>query len=100
MAAIAGLVESEIEVSVVTMKTLVEEFEKEGEFKNEQTARALTTHLTAVAQYEKQETAGKIVKHMNSFRLLLDHQLDNKLISDKAYNVLKADADALIKKWN
>ena len=98
-AVIAGLVEIEIEVSAVTMKTLVKRFEEEGEFENAQTARSLTTHLTAVEQYEKQEAAKKVVKHMNSFKQLLDYQKENKLISKKAYEDLMASADVLIKKW-
>jgi hypothetical protein len=36
---------------------------------------------------------------MNGFQALLDHQKDNNLISDKAYNNLKADADAMIEIW-
>lgn len=98
-AAIAGLVESEIEVSAVTMKALVERFAEEGAFENAQTARSLITHLTAVEQYEEQEAAKKIVKHLKSFKLLLEHQKANKMISAKAYRALKADTDALIKKW-
>ncbi|MFJ7933389.1 sialidase domain-containing protein [Sporosarcina sp. NPDC096371] len=81
------------------MVALVKQFEEAGEFKNELAARTLTTHLTAVSQYEKQQAAEKVVKHMQSFKLLLDQQLANQLISDKAYQALKADADAIIQKW-
>ncbi|MFJ7936082.1 S8 family serine peptidase [Sporosarcina sp. NPDC096371] len=86
-------------ISAVSIKSLVERFEKEGEFKNATAARALKTHLSAVVLYEKQEAAEKVVKHMKSFKVLLDHQLENKLISEKAYNALKADTDVLIQKW-
>ncbi|MFJ7932921.1 beta-N-acetylglucosaminidase domain-containing protein [Sporosarcina sp. NPDC096371] len=82
------------------MKILVESFEKDGEFENAQTARSLKTHLTAVAQYEKQETADKVVKHMKSFKVLLDNQKASKLISDKAYNALVESAAAVIQKWS
>lgn len=85
--------------SVADMVALVERFEEAGEFKNDLAARSLKTHLTAVARYEKQEAAEKVVKHMQSFKLLLDHQLGNKLISEKAYNDLMASVDGLIKKW-
>ncbi|MFJ7932922.1 glycosyl hydrolase family 95 catalytic domain-containing protein [Sporosarcina sp. NPDC096371] len=98
-AAIAGLVENALDVNVASIQALVESFEKDGEFKNAQTARALKTHLTAVAQYEKQEAADKLVKHMKSFKVLIDHQKESKLISDKAYKALLASADALIKSW-
>ena len=81
------------------MKTLVESLAEEGEIENAQTVRALTTHLTAVAQYEKQEATEKVVKHMKSFKILLDYQKENKLISEKAYKALMASTDELIKKW-
>lgn len=82
------------------MKALVEQFEKEGEFENDRDARSLKTHLTAVSRYEKQEKEKKVVKHMQGFKVLLDHQKESELISDRAYKALKADADALIKQWN
>ena len=85
--------------NIDAMKELVDQFEAEGEIENAQTARALKTHLTAVAQYEKQEAAAKVVKHMESFKVLLKHQKENKMISEKAYNDLTASADGLIKKW-
>ncbi|MFJ7936079.1 discoidin domain-containing protein [Sporosarcina sp. NPDC096371] len=87
------------DVSANNLKALVERLAEDGEFSNQGTARSLQVHLTAVSQYEKQEVAGKVVKHMQSFKLLLDQQFENKLISDKAYKMLLADANALIKKW-
>ena len=87
------------EVSAVEIKELVERFAKEGEFENDQTVRSLTTHLTAVAQYEKKEVSEKVVKHMESFKVLLDYQKENKLISEKAYKSLMAETNSLVKKW-
>lgn len=85
--------------NITDLQELVQKFQEEGEIENAQTARALTTHLTAVEQYEKKKEAAKIVKHMKSFKLLLDHQNENQLISEKAYRVLVASTDELIKKW-
>ena len=81
------------------MQELIEQFEAEGGCDSEKTARSLKTHLTAVAQYEKQEATEKVVKHMKSFKILLDYQKENKLISEKAYKALVASTDELIKKW-
>ncbi|MFJ7936681.1 FIMAH domain-containing protein [Sporosarcina sp. NPDC096371] len=89
----------EPEVSAAILHALVERFEQEGAFDNAQTARALKTHLTAVAQYEKQEAGDKVVKHMKGFKVLLDYQKESGLISEKAYNALIAGADVLIKNW-
>ncbi|WP_441360287.1 FIMAH domain-containing protein [Virgibacillus salidurans] len=88
------------EVSATDIKTLVEDFEEAGEFtNNENAAHSLKLHLTAVEHFENQEAAEKVVNHMNSFKLLLDHQKDNEFISVNAYHTLQAEADALIAKW-
>lgn len=80
-------------------KTVVEFFAKEGAFSNNQAVHALKIHLTAVHHYEKKKEADKVVEHMKGFKQLLNHQKNNKLISEIAYNSLKQDANALIQKW-
>ncbi|MFS8580029.1 MAG: hypothetical protein LOD88_08400, partial [Novibacillus thermophilus] len=72
---------------------------KEGEFKNSEAARSLTNLLTVVERFEERREADKVVKHMENFKSLLIRQNEDALISDKAYNVLYADAVALIQKW-
>lgn len=81
------------------LKLLVTQFEETGDITTKVAARALTTHLTAVSQYEKQEAADKVVKHMESFKLLLDHQFKNKLLSEDAYEQLEESAVLLVEKW-
>mgnify|MGYP001184929194 CR=1 FL=1 len=87
------------EASVARMKSLVEQFETEGEITNAQAARLLQTHLTAVGHYEQTGSIEKAIKHMEGLKQLLDHQLENAFISDKAYNALYSDAETLIEKW-
>ena len=87
------------EASVARMKSLVEQFETEGEITNAQAARLLQTHLTAVGHYEQTGSTEKAIKHMEGFKQLLDYQLENAFISDKAYNALYSDAETLIEKW-
>lgn len=41
----------------------------------------------------------KVVKHMKSFKKLLDHNKENKVISKKAHNALMEDTEALIQQW-
>ena len=79
------------------MQRLVEHFESEGAFADDRVVRALQLHLTAVARFEEQEKAEKVVKHLQGFDMLLDHQKENALISDKAYHTLKADTEHLIR---
>ncbi len=86
------------EISAAHIKLLVEALEEEGEFEGS-AARSLTLHLTAVGHYEGTEEAGKVVKHMEGFKLLLNHQRDSQLISEKAFHTLERKADALIEKW-
>ena len=87
------------EASANNLKSLVERLTEEGEFSNQGAARSLQVHLTAVAQYEKKEVSEKVVKHMESFKVLLDYQKENKLISEKAYKSLMAETNSLVKKW-
>lgn len=85
--------------SATDMITVVEHFKEEGEIANDAAFRSLQTHLTAVGHYENRGLTEKAVHHMKSFKLLLEHQNKNGWISEKAYNILKSDADYLIKKW-
>ncbi|MTW87675.1 hypothetical protein F3157_18835 [Virgibacillus dakarensis] len=85
------------DMSISLMLDKLEEYQEE--FSSKDSYRALHDHLTAVGRYEKQEAADKVVKHMKNFKLLLDHQKENELISEKAYNALKSDAEKLIQKW-
>jgi hypothetical protein len=86
-------------ISAAGMITSVEQFDEEGAFENDQVVRSLTTHLTAVDQYESQEEAEKVIKHMESFILLLEHMNEDEQISEEAYESLYADAELLIEKW-
>lgn len=96
---IAKIIASEGEVSAAEMRTLVEHYKESGEFTNDRVARALTMHLTTVNTYEENGLGKKVVKHMKGFKLLLDNQKENELISEKAYNTLKAETNDLIEKW-
>lgn len=81
------------------IKESVEQFKSDGEFANDRAAHALTMHLTAVSQYEEKGSTEKVVKHMEGFRLLLDQQLKDELISREVYDSLKDDANNLINQW-
>ncbi|MCJ7843306.1 cadherin-like beta sandwich domain-containing protein [Lederbergia sp. NSJ-179] len=78
---------------------LVAKYKEDGEFKNEDLAHRLTLHLTAVQQFEQKQAYDKVIKHMKSFKLLLDHQKEKKEISDTAYDHLYKSANSIISKW-
>ncbi|MFA1822289.1 S8 family serine peptidase [Virgibacillus oceani] len=86
-------------VTAANMRTHVERLENEGAFTNEADTNLLKMHLTAVSQYEQQEAAEKVIRHTESFKLILDHQYDNELISDEAYDFLMADTDFILSYW-
>lgn len=81
------------------IKTLVEQFEEDGEFANHGAARSLQAHLDTVVRFEKREAAERVVKHMQRFNQLLENHKKDGVISEDAYNTLKTHTDSLIKKW-
>ncbi|SDJ06237.1 amidohydrolase [Alteribacillus bidgolensis] len=81
------------------IKTLVEQFEEDGEFANHGAARSLQAQLDTVVHFEKREAAERGVKHMQRFNQLLDNHKKDGLISEDTYNTLKTHTDSLIKKW-
>ena len=85
--------------SIEQMKSLVETFVDEGDITNDAVARLLQTHLTVVGHYEVTDATDKAIKHMNSFKRLLDYQEQNELISERASGILTTHADNLISKW-
>lgn len=80
--------------NATTMKTLVERFE--GKELSSKTAHALKVHLTAIHQYEKQGLQDKVIKHLNGFITLLNHQEENGFISNRAYQILLGEANFLV----
>src|SRR5699024_7583059 len=78
--------------SAEDIKTLVGQLEYEGSFASDTAPRALMRHLDAVSHYEDQEADEKVIKHMQGFNDLLDHQQNNELISAEAYNLLQSQA--------
>lgn len=96
---LSPVAEDASDIRAEDIKALVEQLEERGAIEGEETVRALKTHLTAVGHYEEQAQADKVIKHMTSFKQLLDHHRDRGLMSQEAYQTLKDAADALIQKW-
>lgn len=86
------------EVSTADVMELVEYYDEADKFANDHVARSLELHLTAVSHYETKGQAEKVVKHMEGFKLLLDHQ--KGLMTDGTYSTLQAYADYLITKFD
>ncbi|MDP1418929.1 amidohydrolase [Peribacillus simplex] len=86
-------------INAFYIKTLVEQFEEDGEFANQGVARSLQAHLDTVIRLEEREAAKRVIKHMQRFNQLLDKHKKEGVISVDAYNTLKTYTDSLIKKW-
>ena len=80
------------------LSSIIDSFAKEGAFKAG-TAQALKAHLNSVGQFEKKGSADKVVKQINNFKGFLELKKEANQISEKAYNSLKAHADAIIMIW-
>lgn len=83
-------------IDASSIKERVAHFDEEGAFTNDLAPRKLTMHLTSVEHYEKKEADDKVVKHMKGFKSLLEHQKNEELISDEAYETLKNNTDYML----
>ncbi|MBY7142932.1 glycerophosphodiester phosphodiesterase family protein [Virgibacillus sp. NKC19-3] len=78
---------------------LVEQLRKEEGIKNDQAAHALLMHLKAIEHFEASEQRDKVVKHLENFKKLLEHQERKNLITEKNYNTLSINATKWIDKY-
>ncbi|MFA1820114.1 M14 family zinc carboxypeptidase [Virgibacillus oceani] len=83
-----------LETSAADVKELFEYYDEAGKFENDQVARSLDVHLSAVNHYEQNEQMDKFLKHMPGLNLLLDQQ--SEFMTDVTYSTLTAYTDYLI----
>lgn len=80
------------------VSSVIDSFDKQGAFKAG-AANALKAHLKSVGQFEKKGSADKVIKHLNDFKRFLNSKKEANQISEKAYNNLMANANAMIEIW-
>lgn len=85
--------------TATNLKEQIEHYKNVGAFNDPVASRMLVMHASSVAIYEQANQADKVVKHMETFKLVLDQQKVNNVITDEAYENLIAYADFLIEKW-
>ncbi|TQS71143.1 YdcF family protein [Ornithinibacillus gellani] len=85
-----------LEPTIDSMLQQVEKLHDNGEITDDQAARLLTTHLTAVKRYEDTGQTEKVIKHLNSFQDLLEHQLNAEQITEDAYDQLNRSAEYVL----
>lgn len=93
-----GLTEEDFP-SIESLKQLVEQLSEEGEIYEEETARLLLTHLTAVGHYEEKEKMDKAVKHLQTWKQLVDQLKHSESISEEAYEALISDVNIVLAMW-
>lgn len=74
-------------------------FINQGEINNETAAHALKTHIASIQHFEENNQLDKAVKHLTSFKQLLEFQKVGQVISSEAYDTLWADTEYLIKQF-
>lgn len=87
------------DLSIDEMKALIDRFVEEKEISNDDAARKLKTHLTAIGHYEDKGDKKKAIKHMEGFKKLIIQQKEEELISKKVFTTLTKYADNLIEQW-
>lgn len=85
-----------VEPSLDSIQQLVENLYNEGEIHEEDVARLLTIHLTAIKRFEETGQTDKVQKHLNNFQSLLEYQLDENMISNEAYDLLDQSTQYLL----
>lgn len=86
-------------ISLEDIQDVVTDQKESGDIVDSGAARDLKLHLRAVSQYEKKNAADKIVKHMKSFKKLIDSQKEDNLISSEAQSKLRQKTDELLAQW-
>ena len=80
------------------LKELVQQLADEDAVDADSVQR-LTIHLETVHHFENQEASNKVVKHMEGFKVLLDHYHTEELMEKEAYEILSSHADHLMEEW-
>ncbi|MBY7142894.1 discoidin domain-containing protein [Virgibacillus sp. NKC19-3] len=86
-------------LTVADLQLALHHLDLKRELSGSDTLHALKTHLTAIEHYVEQGKKDKTLNHLNGFKTLLDHQLENDLISGEALKSLKAYTDEVIKNY-
>lgn len=85
--------------TIATVINFVTVYKEDGEITNERISHKLILHLIAVQQFEKNQDSTKVIKHMEGFKLLLNHHQTLGDISDSVYDHLYQSAESIISMW-
>lgn len=86
--------------SLAYMMELVEQSSRFGDIPDDAHARLLETHLTTISHFKDNDELDKAIKHLTSFKPLIENLYDEGALSNQAYEDLKAAADYLLDEWS
>lgn len=78
------------------MSTLIEDFERQGEFANHGVAQSLQAKLNTAVHFDDEQKPEKVVQHLEKFLDKLDHWNNKGFVTEETYNVLTNNAAYLI----
>lgn len=78
---------------------LIDQLRKEEGITEDETAHLFKLHLKAVKQFEDAGKNDKAMKHMESFKGMIDFHEENNWITETTSNTLKVNTDKQINKW-
>ena len=84
------------EPSLESVQQLVEKLHDQGEIYEDNVARLIKIHLSAVKRFKDTGQTDKMLKHLNRFKNILGYQRNEELISDEAYDILKRSTQYLL----
>lgn len=86
--------------SAKDLQAQIQTMQENDKITSEKAARSLLLHVQTVIQFEEKEASQKVIKHLTSFKALLDHVKEKNEVSSEAYETLMKDTEALITKWD
>ncbi|GGJ98309.1 hypothetical protein GCM10007063_20760 [Lentibacillus kapialis] len=88
-----------VTTSANAMKTHVERYDQDGDFTNDRDVRLLKHQMTTIDLFKEKNEIEKATKHLNGLQQMLEQFKNQETLSDEAYQVLMADTDYLLEKW-
>lgn len=82
--------------NVSELQDLVDKHVEVDDITSDKVVQALTLHLDAVAQFEKEGNDGKVIKHLKGFKDLLDHYEAEDELTTEGYESLIDGTNSLI----
>lgn len=85
--------------SIQEMEEITNQLIEDGSFLNPETSKEILSQLSILKEYESQEDAKQMVKHLEQLKDLLNDIKNNDFITERTYIELTNDTNKLLEKW-